>query len=520
MNPKNNEQHMVAVPPGLDLNALPSHQPVLLSEAKIACGLFYFEKKGKRKWELKGLYRTAFIQLLLKLGYAKLYKDPKGYHYVHRENNLIEEVEINRMLDRVREIVFAYYAKGLCFPFEGQEITATRELLRETFFKQSNLIFNATFLENLESFSLPLLRDTKDRAFLPFKNGFVTVTAGQVTFSGYWELKDHYLWKLHVLAKEYRPVQDFTQGHFYRFIKNISNWENERFWAFVSAIGYLLHNYHTPATSQAIVCIDEAVTDQNTPQGGTGQGLFLQALQHVRNTLCKDGKKFNENDRFAFQGIHYLTQIFALDDVKKHFDFDRLHSLSNNGWAVEQKYEPEKWIPPEYCPKMVITSNHIPSLEGTTRKRRLFPLEFSDYYSKMIKSGIEQPVVKEHGCTFFSHEWNDTEWGLFYNFIIYCIQYYLRNGLQSYEHKNIALNTFKQKVDPSFFEWAMQQAFQAEIKYKTQEWYKCFVHLCGFTNKDYSQRAFSNNVKHFAAYKGWKTVFKGPDFYFIPNLQA
>ena len=59
-----------------------------------------------------------------------------------------------------------------------------------------------------------------------------------------------------------------------------------------STIGYMLHAYKNLSYCPAIILNDEVISDN--PEGGTGKGLFINALSQMKKKLVViDGKAFN-----------------------------------------------------------------------------------------------------------------------------------------------------------------------------------------------------------------------------------
>jgi hypothetical protein len=333
----------------------------------------------------------------------------------------------------------------------------------------------------------------------------VEVAKEGIKYSQYAELSDYCIWKNQMMEREFEYVSENKNCHFAKFISNVSNNEPDREAAFISALGYLLHNHIHPTSGQAVVANDEEITDLKNPMGGTGKGLFANAIKQMRVVVKIDGKKFNPDDRFRFQDLNEDTQLVWMDDTKPDFLFETFHSCLTDGWSIEKKFRPQFFIKPEDSPKMLICSNSVLSGGGTTNKRRMFILEFSPYYSKKIKTGIEEPIKAEHGGTFFDKdEWGPYEWNMFYSFMADCVCFYLKNGLQYYEHKSLAQNRLRQGTNEEFCDWVFAQNFQPNTEYETQKYFKDFVTAYYGENSDFKQRGFTNWLGMFAASKKWE----------------
>ncbi|MBK8364513.1 MAG: hypothetical protein IPL24_12870 [Bacteroidetes bacterium] len=162
--------------------------------------------------------------------------------------------------------------------------------MRETFLRQSHLIFNSNYLEHLPTQSKRILRDNKANSYIPFLNTILQVTKTGITLISYFELKDTCIWENHIIKSDFILNNNFETCHFNIFLKNVTNHDPERYKSIISTIGYLLHNYQSPKNAQAVIFYDETITDFENPQGGTGKGLFVQGLKQIRNVTI-DGKK-------------------------------------------------------------------------------------------------------------------------------------------------------------------------------------------------------------------------------------
>lgn len=101
----------------------------------------------------------------------------------------------------------------------------------------------------------------------------------------------------------FQYIEDYSPCHFGRFISNVSNGETDRIEAMCSAIGYLINNNCDPANARAILCYDEEITDLKKPEGGTGKGIFANAIKQVRIVVKIDGKRFDPVSIFRWQSI-------------------------------------------------------------------------------------------------------------------------------------------------------------------------------------------------------------------------
>jgi hypothetical protein len=471
---------------------------IKLSEKEFVYDIFTFELK-QHYAILTGLYRTGIIEILTQKGYAKRYLTGNSYRFIREVTGLIEEVEPVMMKDDMFRDLCDNYPETLKFDYKGVSVSTEFNRLKETFLKQSHLVFNQTFLEHLLTHTKPILRDTKTHAFFPFQNVIVRVTAKDITPVQYSALKDYCIWRKHILKRSYEKAEH--QGcHFDQFINNVAADEPDRIAAFKSAIGYLCHNYGHRAQGQAVIAYDEEITDLKHPQGGTGKGIVKQAISQVRTVVTIDGKKFDERDRFCFQDVDETSQVVFFDDVRADLGFERFNSLLTEGWSIEKKMKPSFTIDPENSPKVYIASNAIISGEGTTIERRQFVIEFSPFYSRLIRQKL-RPIEFTHGCEFFGSDWTDKDWNQFFNYMMNCVQYYLSKGLQYYSFRGLSENKLRQSTSDDFSEWVANKNYDDGNEFNIGHEYIDFKSMYYGDNIDFRQRTFTNWLKIYALTK-------------------
>ena len=211
-----------------------------------------------------------------------------------------------------------------------------------------------------------------------------------------------------------------------------------------STIGYLLHAWKNLSYCPAVILNDEVIS--NNPNGGTGKGLFMNALSHMKKLVVIDGKSFNFEKSFAYQLVSADTQILCFDDVKRHFDFERLFSVVTEGLTLEKKNKDAIKIPFSKSPKVSITTNYAIVGEGSSFERRKWELELAQHYTKDVTP------LKEFGRLMFG-EWDDTEWCSFDNYMIGCLQKYMKHGLIKAEFVNQTIKKFIESTSMDFAEY-------------------------------------------------------------------
>ena len=138
-------------------------------------------------------------------------------------------------------------------------------------------------------------------------------------------------------------------------------------------IGFLMHGHKNLSYCPAVILNDEVISDN--PEGGTGKGIFMNALSHMKKLVTIDGKAFAFEKSFAYQLVSVDTQILCFDDVKKYFNFERLFSVVTEGLTLEKKNKDAIKIPFNKSPKIAITTNYAIKGTGNSFQRRQWELE-------------------------------------------------------------------------------------------------------------------------------------------------
>jgi hypothetical protein len=206
----------------------------------------------------------------------------------------------------------------------------------------------------------------------------------------------------------------------------------------------MLHAYKNLSYCPAIILNDEIISEN--PEGGTGKGLFMNALSQMKKLVTIDGKSFNFEKSFAYQLVSADTQILCFDDVKKYFDFERLFSVVTEGLTLEKKNKDAIKIPFSKSPKVAITTNYAIKGRGNSFARRKWELEFSQFYTKDFT-----PLV-EFGKLLFT-EWDEDEWCAFDNYMIENVMFYLTKGLIKGNFKNQTVRNLGADTSHEFVEW-------------------------------------------------------------------
>lgn len=417
-------------------------------------------------------------------GFYKYYPDGSdGFIFVRIVNNLIENTSeekikdfiLNRLLDLQEFKVYEHMA------------SATR------YFKED-------FLNILDSKEIVFKDDTQDDAYIYFRNAAVRVTKSNIEVIDYLNL-DGFVWRKHIIDDDFE-ISPFKGCDYEKFIHLVSASDHQRKLSLETTIGYLMHSYKISANNKAIILNDETISDN--PNGGSGKGIFWNALSKVKRVSDINGKGFSFDKTFPYQTVSADTQILVFDDVQKNFKFENLFSVITEGITLEKKNKDAIKIPVSKSPKIIITTNYTIGGVGGSFERRKWELEFSSYFS------AKHTPLNEFGKMLFD-EWDRGEWLMFYNYMINCLQLYLKKGLVKHDFQNLEVRKFIKETSFEFYEWVNEEdniQFNSRI-YKSAL-FETFLQEYPDYKKWLSQKKFWQWMDVFAEYNKY-AIDKGRD---------
>ena len=378
----------------------------------------------------KGAIKIIHIQFKKFLEDSGFYKycpeGSKNYVFVKVTNNLIDHASEKEIKDFV-----------LTYLIELDDISVYN------YFADNTRFFKEEFLSLLSTIDIYFIEDSKDTAYLYYRNCAVKITSKDVSSIDYLDLGG-YVWKDHVIDRVFTLCEVRASCYYNRFIENICAQDISRIESMQSTIGFMMHAHKSLSFCPAVILNDEVISDN--PEGGTGKGLFMNALGQMKKVVTIDGKSFTFERSFAYQLVSADTQILVFDDVKKYFDFERLFRVVTEGLTLEKKNKDAIKIPFSRSPKIAITTNYAIKGAGNSFARRKWELELHQHYNKNLSP------LDEFGKLMFS-DWNDDEWCEFDNYMIGCLKSYLHTGLVKSKFVNLKIRQLSAETCHDFIEW-------------------------------------------------------------------
>ena len=391
-------------------------------------------------------------------GYYKYYIG-KSFVFVRIGNNIISDAFEDIIKDHVLKYLYELDDKSIY-----------------NYFADKTKLFKDDHLSFLDSISPKIVRDTEDTAHIYFRNCAVKVTKDKIETIDYMNI-DGYIWQKQCIDRDFSIVEH-SDCEFKRFINNIGGNEPDRIRSIESTAGYLLHSHKPASFCPAVIINDEVISDN--PEGGTGKGIYVSAINYMKKGVIIDGKGFSFQKSFPYQRVSADTQILVFDDVNRYFDFERLFSIITEGITLEKKNKDEIKLEFEDSPKIIITTNYAIKGAGNSFERRKWELEFAQHYSK------NHTPQDEFGHQLFTG-WSKEEWLKFDNYMISNLQMYLKKGLRKSKFKNLRERKFIAETSMDFYEWAKDR-YNEKTKVGSevlgQDLYQHFINQ----NPDYSPR--------------------------------
>jgi hypothetical protein len=258
-----------------------------------------------------------------------------------------------------------------------------------------------------------------------------------------------------------------------------------------SIIGYLLHSYKNSANNKAIILNDETISEH--PNGGSGKGILINAVGHMKKVSTIDGKSFDFNKSFPYQTVSTDCQVLAFDDVKKNFNFESLFSLITEGLTIEYKGKDAIKLPVKDSPKILISTNYTIKSDGGSFERRMFEVELSSYFN------AGHTPYDEFKCMLFD-DWDEKEWARFDQYMINCLQYYLQNGLVKSAPKNLKTRKFINQTCQEFFEFINDKAIPLNQRINRNDYHQKFIDEYSDFGKWLTKRIFNKWINSYCEF--------------------
>ncbi len=280
-------------------------------------------------------------------------------------------------------------------------------------FIQKNGTFTISRLQILNTDSI--VKDTNNTAYKFYNNGFLFITASEFSFKTYDTLSG-FIWYENILQRTY--IACASGGKYVEFLKLCTKYDSNES-HIKKVIGYLAHQFKDETTAYIVVLTEECADPKNG--GGSGKNIFSSLFGKTTTYTSIPGDVISYDSKFlqSWNG----QRIFGISDVPKKFNFSFLKEPSSGGGLLEKKFKDQKTIDVQDMPKFLIQTNFGYETSDGGLKRRIIPIEFTDFFTKA--GGVDV----HFGCH-FPNGWVLADWNGYDNFIAECIVEWISGGLK------------------------------------------------------------------------------------------
>lgn len=397
---------------------------------------FYSISKDYKSIKDIVISKLDILGILRKNGFVRHSLNSNKNVYIHVKNNIAEEVTTTQIwdfwfnyLDKLEPYTHKFYTKT---DEEGEptKIEITNTDLIEKFLGAVNIYLSETVLDRLtpeEDEEITFLKDTKNKKFIYYKNGFVTITKSGVEFTKDYSQMDGYIWNSQILDRLYNSklsYSDSLNSYFYKFMFNISGQNPQRLKSLQTIIGYLCHDYFDYKL-KSVILTDAFLSEDGEANGRTGKGLFNMGLKYMFQNLNSDevnylqinGKTFDPKDEKKYGNANHNTKLIHLEDVKAYFNIEDMFNDVTDGALIRALYEKgfKQYV------KFILSSNKSIRVIGSSAKDRTVMYEFAEHYNDSYSP-------QDEFNHWFFKEWNTNEWQLFDVMMCHSIAEFFKAG--------------------------------------------------------------------------------------------
>jgi hypothetical protein len=404
--------------------------------------------------------------------YVQLYfhnQNSGAYRLVHTDNKKIKEVHAEDIKKYVK-----------------QELVKHNHIdVMESVMKSTNSYFVPSFFEYIDKADVKIMHDKQDKCYFPFANKIVVITKDNISSINYGDI-DEYIWESQIIDKDIKINTEFDplSSVFFKFLCKISGDDAKRVQYAMTLIGYILHSFKDPSKPYAPILAEE--TDDESKGGGTGKGLFFQAIAKLIPVVIIDGKTFKPDKNFAYQRVTLGTKLVIIEDCPKNVDFEKFYPTITEGITIEKKNQDELHLNFSESPKIAFTTNYTINNNSEHSRRRQRVLEFAPFFNS------KNTPLDVFGQTFFT-DWDQDEWTKFYNLMFYCVKEYMEIGIVQVDNSaKLKRKQIKQQFGEDFLDY-YDDIETGNLKSITDEW-KGFLMKYELDRKEYSLKRFKKGL--------------------------
>ncbi len=443
---------------------------------------FYTIVQTKQGREIS-INHHELLELLKSFGFRRYDLDNlDNFTFIKIDKNIVQQVEKQAIIDAFFEWLNENHT--------AEDVSLND--LKGKIYKGLGSYFNRDFLARL-TLEQPLnfLTDQKDKAFFYFRNGIITVTAQSIDFQPYSEKLNGYLWKNQILDRDFTQI-DYSGSLFENFCYLISNEDNNNYISLSTILGYLLHDYKA-GKRKAINFTDSSLNIGNN--GRSGKTMLSKSLENLRIYKEINGKDFRPDNKFKYQECNLDAQVINLNDVTKHFELESVYNDITEKISVEGKNKK----PFHLIVKMIICSNRPLEVDSGSDKDRVVEFALSDFFSNENKVEKYYGKLKNQEEYWFFRDFDTLEWHKYDNYMLSCMQNYLKYGIQEPINKTLNQRKLINQTHEDFILFIDGKAIQAGVDYDKKALFNEFINKFeNWKNEKFTQNRFTVWLRKYA----------------------
>ena len=341
--------------------------------------------------------RGKLVKVANELGFRILGEN--GELYRIKDGKFLHKQSVREFQDTLVDYIFS----------EDEDVYTEIVDATESFFQKSTDFT----INRLEIVSKDLiLADDKYNSFKLYKNGVVHITADSIDLESYDEF-DQLIFADNIKNREFKiSKKPEMYSDFLQKACGLNDYTKK-------ILGYLSHEWKDETTGYFVLLTEKALDP--TDGGGSGKNVFCSMLKEITTYGNTNGAQMSFDEK-AFQSWNG-EKVFTISDIPKTFPFEFLKEISTGSFKLKKLFKDVIDIPVEDAPKIILQTNYSYEVKDGGIKRRLIPLEFSDFFSK--NGGIDG-YYNAH----FPKGWGAKEWADFDTVLCESIQLWLKGGLK------------------------------------------------------------------------------------------